>query len=353
MPAYLSRPSKMETGMDEIVRAMMEEKDAARQQKQVVEEPLDFYAMVKAGNRVTRVTPPIDEGSKFSTYDFNDLCPWEEVLCSINGITRRESMTAVRAMPLRLGHMYHGMIQNDMFPNQEIRIRERKAGSRARTEVIGGGSIWLGWWKCEWCSAVTKGEGPMPYDTWIPKPLVCPVCDVNSTFRFEEPEHERGMFLSHSDGGVLWNGDKIHVELKSCSGENFHGTYSGSGLKRRPDENHVIQTYINQYTSRIRRSIIVYMNKAAKSGSEMFATHTVLYNEEVVRQLNIKAQAILQGIRYKALPRGDDWRACGDCDDDRAKACAAREFCPVTRPELAKDVDFFLVSDDVSRFVAV
>lgn len=330
--------------MDDIARMVVEGREATK----AVEAAPDFYEIVKAGCKRISISPPIAEGDKFSTYNFESLCPWEEVLCAVHGVSRKEVITPARMMPLRIGSAYHHMIQNDFFPNQEIRTRIRTAGSRTDVVVVGEGSVWLGWWKCCNCGSVIKGPpGNHPYDDWITKPLACQECESSSKFDFEEPECSRGMFMSHSDGGILFLGDKWHVELKTCSHDNFVGRF-GIGYMKRPSEEHVTQVMLNQYTTGIRKSMLVYIDKGADSPAHMFATHVVIYDETRIKRLIVKAKAILEGVRYKALPRGEEWRTCRGADATRAKTCPVADRCPVVRPELARDADFFIVSDDVS-----
>lgn len=304
--------------MEEIVKRMMAERKVTN------------FAGILAGVPPSEsVKEPMTPDVVFGASDFYDLCPVEEVLCSVHGITRSEVDTVAGRFLRSKGSAFHLLMQNDWFGRPMRETRRWGGGSLSfDREWLDPTDVFRGWWRCsdprcDRAREPIKGKGN-GHRTWIPMPGECPVCG-NPHLIYKEPAHEKDGFKTHSDGGLMM-GSMFHLELKTVGHWKFRGNRSFKGVRDEPSPGHVIQCILNMHTAGLRKSLLVYWDRSEDKLQEAFATHVVVYDEGVVRQARDKAEATREGLKAGAPPAG--FAKCDDPSCSRARSCAARKHCP-------------------------
>jgi hypothetical protein len=307
--------------MEEVVARIMAERKAR-----------DFVGILAGLAPSESVRGPMTPDVVFGASDFYDMCPVEEVLCSVHGIVRVEKGTIENRFLRTKGAAFHRMLQDDFFGRPVRETRRWQGGTLSfDVEYLDPHPTFLGWWRCptDGCphrapSNPIRGEGG-DFRSWIPMPDACPVCG-SKILLYREPVHERDGFRTHSDGGLLV-GSLFHLELKTSGWWKFNGTSKWDGTRDKPDEAHVVQCILNMHTTGLRRSLLVYWNRVTDNMKEAFATHVVEYDEGVIRGARAKAEATREGIKTGVIPTG--FAKCDGPSCPRARSCAAKAHCPV------------------------
>lgn len=255
----------------------------------------------------------------FRVSSIGGICPREEVLCSLNGVVRQDSVSADLGMVFEMGHAIHWVMQNRVMPET--------------------GRI-VGEWRCTWC-----GEGYGGLDEPVPRPESCLRCGalggemprVNKpdgpgrydAFFYVEPwvgntEHKIG---GHPDGFYVDGDPKnfskedvVLLEFKSASARTFYK------YKKAPDFMHVVQAQAYLWVTGYRRAKIIYLDKGTFGMSSM-AVHDLDYDPETISRVIEAIRDIRAGIAGGPIP---ERTLCLNEGCRKAKGCEVSGVCFTT-----------------------
>jgi hypothetical protein len=266
--------------------------------------------LIKANLREARDKPPLTADDYLRMSSIADICPREEVICSVDGIVRKKTYNADTLLTFNHGHGIHHALQQLVLPD------------------IG---VLMGKWRCETCKAIygAKEEGKPLCDTVVPKPQECDHCDgevfdekvgVSYEFAYQEMYflNEKFRVGGHCDGFLRIPGlPGIGVfEGKSISPR---GAWE---IRHVPKFNHVVQTQGYMWLTDVKWAIVLYWDKGAY-GLKALTEHFVARDYDTIKALQDTITSIWAGVKGGALPE----RICQSADCERAGECKVVKPC--------------------------
>jgi hypothetical protein len=230
---------------------------------------------------------------------FPEICPREEVLCSIQKVGRKREVSADLALIFEHGKALHNQLQNSVLP------------------AI---SLLLGNWSCLRCGAHCGRKTDEPVEQWaVPRPERCTHCE-GTQFHYHECrlESREYQIQGHPDGFLRIPGlpGLGILEAKSISSK---GAWE---VRNVPNLNHVIQAHIYMWLAGLQWAKVLYWDKGSH-GLNALVEHTIECDDETVDRIKTTLRELWAGIRTGSLPE----RVCADADAPRARSCAVRKPC--------------------------
>jgi hypothetical protein len=251
----------------------------------------------------------VDKGYVRSS-GFAEMCPREEVICSINKVERHRKIGAPLMLTFEHGHGLHFSLQNHILPN------------------IG---IMLGEWKCLGCDK-TYGHMTGPATVWgesngvgtdmsqlAKRPESCDSCGHKEFFYQEQfLINEEHRVTGHPDGFIEMKGAPgIGIfEAKSINADGFIKVHNT------PSYSHVVQVHLYMWMCDLKWAQILYWNKEGV-GVRALKEHHIERDEEVIDVIKSELKSLWSGISTGKLPT----RICEYSDCPRAKKCAVATQC--------------------------
>ena len=245
--------------------------------------------------------PPLTNTSYIRASSVPNLCPREEVLCAIEGITRPDDVDAGLNLTFLHGTALHWAVQN---------------------QLLGPMGILYGTWKCERCLALYGAQREGRAEDWavaMPKECACGARE----FTYKEAsfvDHDLRM-TGHSDGFLVIPGlpGMGILEVKSI------GSRYAKEIKVAPQIAHMIQAHVYMMFTGFRWAKILYWQKG-ESGLGSLVEHHVDRDEETIRRVQDAIRSIWAGVALKTLPE----RVCATDSCAKAKACPVSTKCFAT-----------------------
>lgn len=243
--------------------------------------------------------PPLKNGSYVRASSIANMCAREEVLCSVDDITRPDDIDAGLNLTFLHGTALHWAVQN---------------------HLLGPMGTLHGTWKCEACGKLygEQKADMRPEDWSVPMPKVCS-CG-HRTFNYIEPsfvDHDLRL-TGHSDGFLVLPGlaGMGILEVKSI------GTRAAKEVQSAPKVEHLVQAHIYMMFTGFRWAKILYWQKG-EAGLNSLLEHHVDRDEETIRRVQDMIRSIWAGVALKTLPE----RICAHDNCIRAKACPVSRRC--------------------------
>ncbi len=233
---------------------------------------------------------------------FPDLCPREEVLCSIRKVERKREISSDLALILEHGKALHHQLQNSILPSVGMLYGE---------------------WSCLRCGLRhgKKPEGPDRHavTTWaIVRPERCS-CG-SSRFQYYETLFESLEYKiqGHPDGFLYIHGmpGLGILEAKSISQRGAWEVRNTANLS------HVIQAHIYMWLSDLKWAKVVYWDKGSP-GMSALLEHTIEREDDVLDRIKKTLSELWAGIKTGRLPD----RICQRPDAPRACKCVVQAPC--------------------------
>lgn len=237
-------------------------------------------------------------GSKFP-----EICPREEVLVSIEKLTRKREISPDFYLVLEIGKALHHQLQNAILP---------------------GAGVLLGEWECGRCGMHygVKKHGVKIEQYAVKRPDQCSRCEqTDAGFRFHEytVTSEEFRISGHPDGCLSipgLNGLGL-LEAKSISAK---GAWE---IRNVPKLDHVIQSHIYMWLTGLTWTKIVYWDKAT-FGMGGLIEHTVERDDETIERIKATLTELWKGIETGIPPA---YRMCANAEAPRAKDCVVCKPC--------------------------
>jgi len=253
--------------------------------------------LLKRGFCQEKEITPLNKESYVRVSALADLCPREEVLCSVNKVTREETVEPDLSMIFAHGTALHWVLQNQVLP---------KVG------------ILIGVWKCFGCG---KAHGQLIGDNdlsaLVLRPDRCNECGT-AEFTYVEQHFINKEFriTGHPDGFLVIPGlpGKGIIEAKSI-GQAWK-------VKQTPQMDHVIQAQCYLWLTGLKWAKILYWEKGGH-GLSALTEHHVERDEDTLVEIKKALTYIWNGIDGGALPE----RICADKGCPRAKGCPVVDIC--------------------------
>ena len=236
------------------------------------------------------------------------LCPREEVICSIEHITRPDDVDAGLNLTFLHGTALHWAVQN---------------------QLLGPLGCLYGTWKCNDCGRMYgQPMGQTRYEDWaIPMPTTpCTTpcrtdgcCDSTSYTYVEASFKDDDLRLTgHADGFLVLPGlpGMGVLEIKSI------GARYAREIKVAPQYDHIIQAHAYMLFTGFKWGKILYWQKA-ESGLSCLVEHHVERDEETIRRIQDAIRSTWAGVVLKSPPE----RICASQDCAKAKSCPVASLC--------------------------
>lgn len=257
--------------------------------------------------RFTKDVPPLKKGDWLRVSSFANLCPREEVICSIYDVTRKDNVAADLALTFANGTALHWALQNQLLP---------------QTDAI------LGRWTCLGCGLPTGQSDEFTSLTQlVRRPEVCSQCK-SSEFLYREfvVRNEEFRIQGHPDAFLQLPGmPGIGIlEAKSIS---IRRSFE---IKQVPQMDHMIQAQIYMWLTGRPWGKILYWIKGI-FGMEALVEHHAEKDDDTIAQVKNTIRSIWDGVESGKLPT----RICATSDCPRAQTCQVVERC-FKLPELSE-----------------
>jgi hypothetical protein len=242
--------------------------------------------------------PPLTNTSYVRASSVPNLCPREEVLCALEGITRPDDVDAGLNLTFLHGTALHWAVQN---------------------QLLGPMGVLYGTWKCERCTALYGEQREGRAEDWaVPMPKECK-CGARE-FTYKEAsfvDHDLRM-TGHSDGFLVIPGlpGMGILEVKSI------GSRYAKEIKVAPQIAHMIQAHVYMMFTGFRWAKILYWQKG-EAGLGSLVEHHIDRDEETIRRVQDTIRSIWAGVALKTLPE----RICATDSCSKAKACPVSTKC--------------------------
>lgn len=248
---------------------------------------------------------PLTETSFLRASGFAEICPREEVLCSIKKVERTKKVDSDLELIFEHGKGIHARLQNSILP---------KLG------------VLLGCWVCLMCrNKIGEKQEGVPVEKWaVKRPNSCPKCGADAEeFLYEEQHFESPEFHigGHPDGFLLLPGMSGLgiIEAKSI------GAGGAWQIKNTPKLDHAIQAHIYMWLCNLSWAKILYWDKSG-NGVSALTEHTLEKDEETIDTIKKTVVEIWDGLKTGALPA----RICATAEAPRACACLVASPCFAT-----------------------
>jgi len=254
----------------------------------------------------TRAPPQLNDYTRIS--GLSGICPREEVLCAVHGVSRKDNLGADTLLTFLHGTSLHWGLQNHALPEL---------------------GVLYGQWKCLDCGTTHGGveKGVPISETVVLRPNACAKCGNASkgggdvAFQYVEHHFINDTFLvrGHPDGFLALPGlpGLGILEAKSIGGRNAWE------VKQAPHYGHVIQAQAYMWLSGLKWAVIFYWAKGEQGIERSLAEHFIEYDEETIVNLKRLLTSIPDGIRSGILPE----RVCVTDSCTRANKCSAVKKC--------------------------
>ena len=278
----------------------------------------------------TKEVPPPKHTDWMRASSIPYLCPREEVLCGIEGVTRIRAQDGCLRATMDLGEILHHQYRDWYY------------GPRGK---------YLGAWLCLVCGKTTHEEvrteeGIVYYSPIKPPgikllkmPESCPHCSAPRAIPVGRPadgpkvrliiyhelefRNKKYRIYSHPDGWRVDLVDEIRIilqELKSAS-PNWYRKMGNTG----PTKEAITQLMIGMWLSGTKEGEVVYMNKSGwKKPSEYYQYHRYkLSRKRIDRDVIEPVLATREGLKTGKVPVG----ICRSIEEERAKGCKVADLC--------------------------
>jgi len=255
-----------------------------------------------------RITPPPTIETIFRASGISKICPREEVIAGLQGITRKQEFGSMFVTAVRIGNDFHTWYQD---------------------EVLGRMGILYGRWKCRECEHIPEERNGNKRYT-MHDVRECPSCGAEnpapedrankSLWEYVEDEYinEELGISGHKDGTIFHNGKFKLFELKT-SNQNYFNKFKKNG----PPENYADQMQMYMEIFEHDEGILLYQNKNTFGKAMM----ELKRDQDRFKFLVGKVEEFRTGMNTGILPE----RLCVKKDCPRAKECPVVEQCFATR----------------------
>lgn len=242
--------------------------------------------------------PWLESESWLRASGLSEICPREEVLCSLDKVPRQKKISSDLKMIFEHGKALHNQLQNSVLPQ------------------IG---VILGSWSCTECGQRfgTKTDGPV--DSWaVKRPDRCSCSSTSFLYHevfYGNKEYRIG---GHPDGFLSIAGlEGLGIlEAKSISP---NGAWE---IKNVPKLEHAIQAQIYMWLTGLTWTKILYWDKGT-NGMNALTEHTMERDEETIETIKGLVREIQEGMAGGPLPE----RICVSKEAPRACTCAVAGPC--------------------------
>jgi hypothetical protein len=236
------------------------------------------------------------------------LCAREEVICTTQQVTRKETLGSDLLLIFLHGTSLHWGLQNYALPEL---------------------GVLYGQWKCLACGTAAGGAEPgFPIaEKVILRPDKCSKCGNVSkgrgdlAFQYVEASFVNDEFglTGHPDGFLVLPGKPGMgiLEAKSIGGR---GAWE---VKSAPHYGHVVQAQAYMWLSGLKWAVILYWAKAEQGVEQSLMEHFIDYDEETVANIKGILKSIPNGVRSGLLPE----RICAIPTCTRANKCSVAKKC--------------------------
>jgi hypothetical protein len=232
------------------------------------------------------------------------LCQREEVLCSVDNVTRIETTPVRMRLIMDTGTWVHRQLQS-YFADK---------------------GILYGHWRCIDCGKwygekAPKGvdirEAPIHPELFVQKPQNCECGSRNIDYIEPEFINREFLVIGHADGliGFGSDGPTELLEIKTINEDGFMKVANGKPLPA-----HVVQVNIYMWLTGLRRTRLLYYEKNKSYTSEIL----IDYDPKKIEVYQALLKQIIDGVKSGNAPLAG---ACSDPNDSRARKCAVRKKC--------------------------
>jgi hypothetical protein len=236
------------------------------------------------------------------------LCPREEVLVSLLGVTRADPYDGDLGLVFEHGHALHWGLQNRILP---------EAG------------VIYGKWRCMNCGTVMGGWEPNAkprktiIESQIPRPKHCWKCETllsAATCMFQEQQFSNHEFKlrGHPDGFLVLPG-KPGMGVFEGKSINPKGAWEVRGC---PKMDHVVQVQCYMWLTGCAWAKLLYWDKAGMGMSSLIE-HTVDKDDDMIEAIKDEISSVWVGIEDGTLPM----RTCKTRTCPRAEKCSVADVC--------------------------
>ena len=274
-----------------------------------------LIGLMESGLEDTRKVSPRKPEDFVRISGLSKMCPREEVICSLEGLSREETIDPELNLIFIHGHALHWALQN---------------------LILGPLGVLLGAWRCQSCGKLYRHSEEGVDDTesvsFTPRPEKCS-CSEDANFIYHE------QWLKNSEYRVSGHPDGF-LMLPNRTG---YGVFEAKSIgqlwkvKNAPQLDHVIQVQCYMWLTGLQWSVILYWHKSGK-GFDSFIEHFVERDEDTITQIKSVLLDLQYGLKDGKLPK----RICVNDWCDKAKDCPVKTKCftyPDNTPPLPVEVD--------------
>lgn len=244
--------------------------------------------------------PFLEENGYIRISSFADMCPREEVLCSLEKHIRSRKIETDLNLIFAHGSALHWALQNKILPDADVLV---------------------GVWRCIGCAkdygSATR-EVPIA-QTAVRRPAKCDGCG-SEEFLYREQQFisREYMIGGHPDGFLVVPG-MPGVGIVECKSISSRGAWE---VRNVPNISHAIQAQLYMWLTDIKWAKILYWDKGA-FGMGCLIEHTIERDDETIEQAQKTIRSIRNGIASGLLPD----RVCENASCPRASKCEVRGPC--------------------------
>jgi hypothetical protein len=274
----------------------------------------DFVEEILGGEGRKREKPPLKADDWIRVHDFGRMCPREEAICSILGVTRYRI-----DLPKMLFTFNMGSSLGDMF----------------RDEWLGPKGYLIGSWMCKNCG---KGFGKVYQSDYnrlkgngyrVKFPQKCDQCGLDRFSYTEEMVCNQDYRIAgHPDTFLIFNNENFVGEIKTARSLGYNKLMKSPKKEGSVDNTYLIQLKIYLWITGYSKGKMIYINKDAtpfKGFDNYLWMIDVCHNDKFIdNRVKRWIDSLRKSIRSGVVPGRE---ICTSRSDARAKDCNVAEDC--------------------------